>query len=180
MYDRQVEEKKLRPVSGNDEAVESRLVEPIDDCEAIGAVINDAARAYRGVIPADRWHEPYMPLAELRCEIAAGVTFFCLRRNGRVAGVMGLQPVAEVALIRHAYTLTAEQGTGVGSRLLEHVRRQTDRRLLVGTWKAATWAVRFYERRGFRGVPDAEKERLLRRYWTVPERQIEESVVLRE
>jgi GNAT superfamily N-acetyltransferase len=121
-----------------------------------------------------------MPLAELRAEIASGVRFFCLRREGRVAGVMGLQPVADVALIRHAYTLTAEQSTGVGSRLLEHVRRQTDRRLLVGTWKAATWAVRFYERRGFRGVPDEEKARLLRRYWTVPERQIEESVVLRE
>jgi N-acetylglutamate synthase-like GNAT family acetyltransferase len=108
----------------------------------------------------------------------AGVKFFCIRRERRVIGVMGLQPVADVALIRHAYTLTSEQGTGVGTRLLEHLRGQTDRSLLVGTWKAATWAVRFYERRGFRLVSEEEKARLLRRYWTIPERQIEESVVL--
>lgn len=141
-------------------------------------VINDAAVAYRGVIPADRYHEPYMPLDELRAELEAGVEFFCMRRDGRVAGVMGLQHVADVALIRHAYTRTTEQGSGVGSALLAHLRRQTDRRLLVGTWKAAGWAVRFYERRGFRLVSDEEKVRLLRRYWSVPERQIEQSVVL--
>lgn len=156
------------------------MIEPIEDAEAICAVINDAASVYRGVIPADRWHEPYMPVAELRAELAAGVKFSCFRRDGRVAAVMGLQPVADVALIRHAYTLTAQQGTGAGSRLLEHVRRQAERPVLVGTWKAATWAVRFYERRGFRLVDDEEKERLLRRYWSVPERQIAESVVLRE
>jgi N-acetylglutamate synthase-like GNAT family acetyltransferase len=119
-----------------------------------------------------------MPREELRSEIRAGVKFFCIRRERRVIGVMGLQPVADVALIRHAYTLTSEQGTGVGTRLLEHLRGQTDRSLLVGTWKAATWAVRFYERRGFRLVSEEEKARLLRRYWTIPERQIEESVVL--
>jgi GNAT superfamily N-acetyltransferase len=141
-------------------------------------VINDAAVAYRGVIPADRWHEPYMPLSEVRAEIDAGVEFFCERRDGRVAGVMGLQHVADVALIRHAYTRTELQGAGVGSVLLEHLKRQTDRRLLVGTWKAATWAVRFYERRGFHLVSDREKVELLRRYWSVPARQIEESVVL--
>ena len=140
--------------------------------------MNDGALAYRGVIPADRWHDPYMPLDEVRAEIAAGVQFFCVRRDGRVVGVMGLQNVADVALIRHAYTRTAEQGSGVGSLLLEHLQRQTDRRLLVGTWKAAAWAVRFYERRGFRLVSDEEKVHLLRRYWTVSERQIEESVVL--
>ena len=140
--------------------------------------MNDGALAYRGVIPADRWHDPYMPLPEVRAEMAAGVEFFCVRRNGRVVGVMGLQNVADVALIRHAYTRTAEQGSGVGSLLLEHLKRQTDRGLLVGTWKAATWAVRFYERRGFRLVSDEEKVQLLRRYWTVSERQIEESVVL--
>jgi len=156
------------------------MIEPFDDAEAICAVINNAASAYRGAIPADRWHEPYMPLDVLRSEITAGVKFFCFRRGAAVAGVMGLQPVLDVALIRHAYTLTAEQGTGVGSQLLDHVRRQTDRRLLVGTWNAATWAVRFYERRGFRRVSDEDKERLLRRYWNVPERQIAESVVLRE
>ena len=156
------------------------MVEPIEDPEAIGAVINDAARAYRGVIPADRWHEPYMSAEELRAELAAGVKFVCFRRDGRIVGVMGLQSVADVALIRHAYTQTAAQGSGVGSQLLERLRRETTRPLLVGTWKAAAWAVRFYERRGFRLVGDAEKERLLRRYWTIPERQIEESVVLAE
>jgi GNAT superfamily N-acetyltransferase len=140
--------------------------------------VNDGAIAYRGVIPADRWHDPYMPLDEVRAEMGAGVEFFCVRREGRVVGVMGLQNVADVALIRHAYTRTADQGKGIGSLLLEHLKRQTDRRLLVGTWKAATWAVRFYERRGFRLVSDDEKVRLLRRYWTVSEPQIEESVVL--
>ena len=140
--------------------------------------MNDGAIAYRGVIPADRWHDPYMPLEEVRAEMAAGVEFFCVRRHRRVVGVMGLQNVAEVALIRHAYTRTAEQGSGVGSLLLEHLKGRTDRQLLVGTWKAATWAVRFYERRGFRLVSEAEKVQLLRRYWTVSERQIDESVVL--
>ena len=134
--------------------------------------------AYRGAIPADRWHDPYMPMEELRAEIAAGVQFWAIRRGGRLAGVMGLQRVLDVALIRHAYTRTADQGSGLGSALLEHLKRGSDRRMLVGTWKAATWAIRFYERRGFRRVDDAEKDRLLRRYWTVPERQIEDSVVL--
>lgn len=142
-------------------------------------MINDAALAYRGVIPADRWHEPYMPRDELVSEMRAGVKFFCIRRGGSVAGVMGLQYVSDVALIRHAYTLTSQQHSGVGTLLLDHLRQQTDRPLLVGTWKAATWAVRFYERRGFRLVPEAEKAVLLRRYWTVSERQILESVVLR-
>jgi N-acetylglutamate synthase-like GNAT family acetyltransferase len=142
-------------------------------------VINDAALAYRGVIPADRWHEPYMPRDELVSEMRAGVKFFCIRRGGSVAGVMGLQYVSDVALIRHAYTLTSQQHSGVGTLLLDHLRQQTDRPLLVGTWKAATWAVRFYERRGFRLVPEEEKAVLLRRYWTVSERQILESVVLR-
>ena len=151
----------------------------VADADEICLVVNDAAAAYRGVIPADRWKEPYMPLEEVHEEIGAGVVFWGYRRGGRLAGVMGLQQVRDVALIRHAYTRTSEQGAGVGSALLEHLRRQTDRPLLVGTWKAATWAVSFYERRGFRLVSDEEKARLLKRYWTVPERQIEESVVLR-
>jgi len=121
-----------------------------------------------------------MPREELRSEMQAGVKFFCIRRGSSVVGVMGLQHVADVALIRHAYTLTSEQHSGVGTRLLEHLRSQTDRPLLVGTWKAATWAVRFYERRGFRLAPEEEKPPLLRRYWNISERQIEESVVLRE
>ena len=163
-----------------DGPMKQQPVEPIEDSEAIGAVINDAALAYRGIIPADRWHEPYMPREELRSELRAGVKFFCIRRDGRAIGVMGLQRVADVALIRHAYTLSSEQGSGIGTRLLEHLKGQADRPLLVGTWKAATWAVRFYERRGFRLVSEDEKGRLLRRYWTIPERQIDESVVLRE
>ena len=119
-----------------------------------------------------------MPMHQLERDIAAGVEFFCARRDERVVAVMGLQHVKDVALIRHAYTLTAFQGRGIGGELLEALRRKTERRLLVGTWKAATWAVQFYERRGFRLVSDQEKVRLLKRYWTVPERQIEESVVL--
>jgi GNAT superfamily N-acetyltransferase len=153
-------------------------IEQTQDLAEIAEVINDAATAYRGVIPADRWHVPYMPMEELRAEIAAGVQFRGIRRGGRLAGVMGLQQVRDVSLIRHAYTRTAEQGSGIGSALLEHLKRQSDRRILVGTWKAATWAIRFYERRGFRVVSDEEKDRLLRRYWTVPGRQIEESAVL--
>jgi GNAT superfamily N-acetyltransferase len=149
-----------------------------DDVAQIFEVINEAAAAYRGVIPADRWHEPYMPLAELRAEIAAGVEFWCWRRQQTIEGVMGLQQVADVALIRHAYTRTRHQAKGIGSRLLQHLVSLTDKPLLVGTWKAADWAVRFYERRGFRLVADGDKARLLRRYWNVSERQIEESVVL--
>ncbi len=154
-------------------------MERIEDEAEICAVINDGAAAYRGVIPADRWHEPYMPLEALRAEIAAGVAFWGLRREGELVAVMGLQPVADVTLIRHAYTRTAAQGQGLGSALLEHLVRQSDRPVLVGTWKASTWAVRFYQRHGFELVSDQEKDVLLRRYWSIPERQIEESVVLR-
>jgi N-acetylglutamate synthase-like GNAT family acetyltransferase len=142
-------------------------------------IINDAARAYRGVIPADRWHEPYMPEEELRGEMAAGVAFWGFTRDSRLAGVMGLQHVQDVALIRHAYTRTASRGSGVGGALLEHLKREARAPLLVGTWKAATWAVRFYEKRGFVLASESEKERLLKRYWDIPERQVAESVVLR-
>jgi len=119
-----------------------------------------------------------MPREELLSEMRAGVKFFSIWRDGRVVGVMGLQHVADVALIRHAYTVSSQQHTGVGTLLLEHLKRQADRPLLVGTWKAADWAVRFYARRGFRLVSEEEKERLLRRYWTISDRQIAESVVL--
>lgn len=149
------------------------------DTDEIYSIVNDAARAYRGVIAADRWHDPYMPREELRRETDAGVVFWGCYESGRLEGVMGLQDVKDVALIRHAYTRSSAQGRGVGSALLAHLAKETRRPLLVGTWKAATWAVRFYEKRGFRLVSDAEKIALLRIYWTVPERQIEESVVLR-
>jgi GNAT superfamily N-acetyltransferase len=149
------------------------------DFEDIYAIVNDAASAYRGVIPADRWHAPYMPREELRAEIDAGVVFWGYRDRGRLVAVMGLQDVQDVALVRHAYTRTALRGRGAGGALLEHLKAQATRPLLVGTWKAATWAVRFYEKRGFVLASESEKVRLLKRYWTVPERQIEESVVLR-
>jgi len=156
-----------------------RACEP-SDFAAMVAVINDAAQAYRGVIAGDRWKEPYMPADELRDEFGRGVRFWGAFDGGQLLGVMGLQHVKDVALIRHAYTRTTAQGRGVGTTLLERLRGDAGRRpLLVGTWKAATWAIRFYERHGFQLVDDAEKERLLRSYWTVPDRQIEESVVLR-
>ena len=149
------------------------------DADEMFGVINDAALAYRGVIPADRWKEPYMPLAELRAEIEAGVQFWAWVRDGRILGVMGLKPVGDVALIRHAYTRPGYQAKGVGTSLLHHLVSQTGRPVLVGTWKAATWAIRFYLGRNFSLVPEKEKAELLRRYWTISERQIEESVVLR-
>lgn len=150
-----------------------------EDFAEILEIVNDAAIAYRGVIPADRWHEPYMPEAELAAELAAGVVFWSYRAGSRIEGVMGLQNVADVALVRHAYTRTALRGSGIGTALLERLKAKADRPLLVGTWKAATWAVRFYEKRGFELTSDAEKTALLRRYWSIPERQIEESVVLK-
>ena len=148
------------------------------DLAAIHAIVNDAAQAYRGQIPADRWHEPYMPEGELRREIQAGVVFWGWDEDGRLLGVMGLQDVDDVALIRHAYVVRAAQGRGLGGRLLEFLLANASRRVLVGTWAAATWAIGFYEKHGFTLVSAAEKERLLRKYWTIPDRQIETSVVL--
>jgi GNAT superfamily N-acetyltransferase len=141
-------------------------------------VINDAARKYRGVIAADRWKEPYMPEAELREEIADGVKFWARVDGASLVSIMGLQDRGEVTLIRHAYTRTAAQGSGAGSALIAHLKGLARKPMLVGTWKAAVWAVRFYEKRGFRLVGEEEKQRLLRRYWKIPERQVEESVVL--
>jgi len=148
------------------------------DLAAIHAIVNDAAQAYRGQIPADRWHEPYMPEGELRREIEAGVVFWGWDEDGRLLGVMGLQDVDDVALIRHAYVVPAAQGRGLGGRLLEFLLANASRRVLVGTWAAATWAIGFYEKHGFTLVSAEEKERLLRKYWTIPDRQIETSVVL--
>ena len=153
------------------------MIAPCSAAEAprIYEVINDAAQAYRGVIPEDQWHEPYMPMQGLEAEMRAGVRFWV---HGDFEGVMGLQDVQDVALIRHAYTRTQMQGRGIGGALLEHLKRSTERRLLVGTWQAADWALRFYQGRGFRLVGAQEKQRLLARYWTVSERQAEVSVVL--
>ena len=148
------------------------------DRDAILAIVNAAAEAYRGVIPADRWHEPYMSREELDREIAAGVQFFGSEGEGELIGVMGAQRVREVHLIRHAYVSPAAQGGGVGTELLRGLLDSVEGTVLVGTWATATWAIRFYERNGFTLVTPKEKDRLLREYWSIPERQVETSVVL--
>jgi GNAT superfamily N-acetyltransferase len=148
------------------------------DFEPMLAIVNAAAQAYRGVIPEDRWHEPYMSADELRQEIAAGVEFWVAEDRDRLLGVMGIQDKTEVELVRHAYVEPAAQGKGVGTRLLRHVLGLAGKPVLVGTWADATWAIDFYRNNGFAPVPPADKDRLLRQYWSIPDRQIETSVVL--
>lgn len=148
------------------------------DFEVIYSIINEAAQAYKGVIPEDCWKEPYMPKEELRQEIDAGVIFWGCEEDGDLVGVMGLQHVQDVALIRHAYVRTAKKNRGIGKDLLFHLLKQTTRPILVGTWTAAAWAIRFYEKNGFRLVSRKEKDVLLKKYWRISERQIETSVVL--
>jgi GNAT superfamily N-acetyltransferase len=148
------------------------------DRAAILAIVNAAAEAYRGVIPADRRHEPYMPRDALDSEVAAGVVFWGYEEDGRLAGVMGLQSVRDVDLVRHAYVLPSSQRRGIGGALLGYLRQLSPRRILVGTWEAADWAIRFYRRHGFELVAPARKAVLLKTYWNVPDRQIEVSVVL--
>ena len=148
------------------------------DRPEIFAIVNAAAEAYRGIIPPDRWKEPYMPESELAAEIATGIAFSGYGDEDGLHGVMGVQPVDDVILIRHAYVRPERQGQGIGTALLDALCRDVDRPILIGTWAAATWAIRFYETRGFALVGEAEKARLLRRYWTIPDRQIETSVVL--
>jgi GNAT superfamily N-acetyltransferase len=149
-----------------------------EDRAAILRIINLAAEAYRGVIPADCWHEPYMPASELDRELGAGVAFWGYEADGELAGVMGIQPVRDVELIRHAYVLPGNQRHGVGASLLGHLMSLATRRVLVGTWAAADWAIRFYERHGFELVPAERTAALLRAYWMISDRQIETSVVL--
>jgi GNAT superfamily N-acetyltransferase len=151
-----------------------RICKPTDR-ESIHRVINDAAAVYKGFIPCDCWHEPYMPLAELKREMGQ-MTFFGWEEQGKLLGVMGIQPVKDVVLIRHTYVLRDQQGRGIGSSLLSYAKGLTKKQLLVGTWSDATWAIRFYEKNGFRLMPN--KDELLRRYWRIPPRQIETSVVL--
>jgi GNAT superfamily N-acetyltransferase len=148
------------------------------DLEAIYEIVGDAAAAYRGVIPADCWHEPYMPRDELLGEVAAGVRFLGFEQEGELVGVMGLQDVRDVTLIRHAYVRTSKQGQGIGSTLLAALRAEKQAPLLVGTWADAAWAIRFYKRHGFELLPPAETDRLLSSYWQIPERQAAASVVL--
>jgi GNAT superfamily N-acetyltransferase len=149
-----------------------------DEREAILAIVNVAAEAYRGVIPADRWHEPYMSSSELDGEIRAGVVFWGYEADGELIGIMGIQPVRDMDLIRHAYVITGNQRRGVGGALIEHLRHLSDRPMLVGTWAAADWAINFYLRHGFEQVSPERKTALLKTYWTIPDRQIETSVVL--
>jgi GNAT superfamily N-acetyltransferase len=149
-----------------------------EDFDEIYTVINDAAIAYKGVIPADRWHEPYMSKEELRTQINEGVRFTCYVDNTEVIGVMGIQDKGEVELIRHAYVRTNHRSKGIGGLLLHELINGTTKPILIGTWKAAGWAIRFYEKHGFRLVAEAEKNRLLKKYWSIPDRQVETSVVL--
>jgi len=149
-----------------------------DERSTILAIVNAAAEAYRGVIPADRWHEPYMRAAELDGEIAAGVVFWGYEAAGELLGAMGIQPVGDVELIRHAYVRPDSQGRGVGGALLGHLEARATRPLLVGTWATAEWAIGFYQRHGFRPVGPERTRTLLKAYWSIPERQIETSVVL--
>jgi len=173
------------------QAVDTVLIRPCrpDEEALMSEIVCDAATAYKGVIPADRYHEPYMPLSELRGEIAAGVQFWGAEVGGVLVGIMGIQDVdnavaseqggiGNVTLIRHAYVRTTQRGQGIGGRLLTHLMGLAARPLLMGTWAAATWAVGFYQKHGFTLTAHAEKERLLRIYWNIPARQVETSVVL--
>ena len=148
------------------------------DFETIHAIINSAADRYRGVIPQDRWHDPYMPKDQLKREIDAGVIFWGLEEEGRLTGIMGIQGVRDVVLIRHAYVLPGEQGKGIGGALLKRLRELDGRPMLIGTWADASWAIGFYQRHGFTLVAREQAARLLGAYWSIPERQIETSVVL--
>jgi N-acetylglutamate synthase-like GNAT family acetyltransferase len=149
-----------------------------EDFEEICNIINDAAIAYKGVIPPDRWHEPYMTKEELRAQIEDGVRFSCYVDNNEIIGVMGVQDKADVELIRHAYVRTKQRKKGIGSLLLQELTKDAKAPILIGTWKAADWAIRFYEKHGFRVVEEEEKNRLLKKYWAIPDRQVETSVVL--
>ena len=146
--------------------------------EVINAIINDSAQAYKGVIPTDCWKEPYMSRDELKHEIEDGVLFWGCEENGELVGVMGIQQVEDVTLIRHAYVRTARRNQGIGRRLLAALRRQTTGQLLVETWADAAWAIRFYEKQGFQLLSPAEKDRLLGKYWSISDLQVEASVVL--
>ena len=148
------------------------------DFAAMLSIINDAALAYRGVIPADRWHEPYMSSGELAMEIADSVVFWVAEQDGRLSAVMGVQDKGDVALVRHAYVAPTAQRAGIGTTLLLHVEGLVDKPILIGTWATASWAIDFYQRNGFTLVPSGDKDRLLKTYWSIPARQIETSVVL--
>lgn len=168
----------------NEKCVSVRFVDDIELCadksgvEKIFEVINDGAQAYKGIIPDDRWHEPYMPFEELRKEIEAGIVFWGLEYDAELQGVMGIQDKGEVTLIRHAYVRTRFQNQGIGTKLLQHLEKMIEKPILIGTWAAASWAISFYQSNGYTLVLGEEKDRLLRKYWSIPKRQVETSVVL--
>jgi N-acetylglutamate synthase-like GNAT family acetyltransferase len=149
-----------------------------EDFEEIFSIINDAAIAYKGVIPPDRWHDPYMTREELRGQIEDGVRFSCYVDKNEIIGAMGIQDKTDVDLIRHAYVRTEQRKRGIGTLLLQELIRDSKKPILIGTWKAAYWAISFYEKHGFCFVDEEEKNRLLKKYWVIPDRQIETSVVL--
>jgi uncharacterized repeat protein (TIGR03833 family) len=148
------------------------------DFEMIYSIINEAAQVYKGVIPGDRWKVPYMSKNELKHEIDAGVVFWGFEEDRGLIGVMGIQHVQDVTLIRHAYVRLQKQHRGIGKKLLSQLCKKSDRPILIGTWADATWAIRFYENRGFKRVSEQEKNRLLEKYWSIPTRQVATSVVL--
>ena len=148
------------------------------DFETIYSIINEAAQVYKGVIPGDCWKVPYMSKDELKHEIDVGVLFWGFEENNRLIGVMGIQYVQDVTLIRHAYVRLQEQKRGIGKKLLLELCIKSDRPILIGTWSDATWAIRFYEKHGFKRVSEQEKNRLLEKYWSIPARQVVTSVVL--
>jgi len=148
------------------------------DLSVIYEIINDAAQAYKGVIPDDRWHDPYMPIEELKHEMDDGVEFWGYEEARELIGIMGLQDKGDIHLIRHAYVCTNSQYRGIGTKLLRHLDQMTDKPILVGTWADATWAIRFYQKNGYRLLSRSETERLLKKYWRIPERQVVTSVVL--
>ena len=149
-----------------------------NDFDMMYSIINDAAVAYKGVIPVDRWKEPYMPKDELRRQIDEGVSFWGFEDWGELVGIMGIQPVRDVTLIRHAYVRTACRSHGIGSTLLAFLLKEITTPVLIGTWTDAAWAIRFYVKHGFTQVSVEEKTRLLKTYWSIPERQVETSIVL--
>jgi N-acetylglutamate synthase-like GNAT family acetyltransferase len=148
------------------------------DFNEIFEIINDAAAAYKGIIPEDRWSDPYMTKEELQIQMDDGVQFWCYHDKDNIIGVMGIQDKEEVTLIRHAYVRSAEKSKGIGRQLLSHLMNLTQKPILIGTWADALWAIKFYRKNGFRQVSFIEKEELLRKYWNIPLRQIETSVVL--
>lgn len=148
------------------------------DIEELLVIINDGASAYKGIIPADRWHEPYMTEDELKEQIDDGVQFWICREADEILGVMGIQQRDAVTLIRHAYVRTKVRNKGIGSQLIKQLCDMTATPMLIGTWADAKWAIQFYQKHGFRLVSEDDKNKLLRKYWTIPVRQIETSVVL--